>query len=491
MNINYRKNYPYQVNNPKDKDEKNLPEKNTDEQKKDTFQKAAYPASGKINISQVLADFKNTIIAINAPEEIQQEVNLYLSLVERESSKETPSRDIIITNLVNASKISDSYIAGVLKKDSNVVEGWITTLFQQKIDLKANPKEINPDFLLKFPQKAQEKIDKTKAQIEEQKPIESKIETAPQIEEQPLAESIQPAKIEAIKETAKIDDKIEVQSAFELSKTPKEEIRIEVIKPKKTTPFTPINEQDTKAKELLLDARKLKGNSINDTKALNLLNEALGLLSKEDNSNKNIKAALHLERGKVFDKYDYVDYAIRDYFEATKAQDLNLKAQAFYKLANIYDEFKEFDPALNNYLTSVAYSGEADNLNAQTKVLSKIATLYTKQFDLLETINYTDLAIETALDTKDDKIIADTYSTGAQNYQYLGENKRAIENYKNALKAFSRDEESYEQMAYNYEQAAITMEKLGNIAKARKLQERANQYYQKAQLDQELLEQAG
>ena len=221
-----------------------------------------------------------------------------------------------------------------------------------------------------------------------------------------------------------------------------------------------------------------------------MLNETLGLLQQDKNSNQNIKAALHFERGKIFDRYDYVDYAIRDYFESTKAADLNLKAQGFYRLANIYDEFKEFDPALNNYLTSVAYSGEADNLDAQTRVLSKIASLYTKQFDLVETINYTNLAIETAHNTNNDKTIAQTYSTGAQNYQYLGENKRAIENYKNALKAFSRDQESYEQMAYNYEQAALTMEKLGNHTKARKLQERANQYYQKAQLDKELLEQA-
>ena len=38
-------------------------------------------------------------------------------------------------------------------------------------------------------------------------------------------------------------------------------------------------------------------------------------------------------------------------------------------------------------------------------------------------------------------------------------------------------------MAYNYEQAAIVMRKLGNHAKAAKLQLKANQYYQKAQLE--------
>ena len=48
----------------------------------------------------------------------------------------------------------------------------------------------------------------------------------------------------------------------------------------------------------------------------------------------------------------------------------------------------------------------------------------------------------------------------------------------------------YKTMAYNYEQAAIVMRKLGNHAKAAKLQLKANQYYQKAQLSQGQLEQA-
>ena len=65
-------------------------------------------------------------------------------------------------------------------------------------------------------------------------------------------------------------------------------------------------------------------------------------MASDSNSNKNIKAAIHIERGKIFDRYDYVDYALRDYYEATKANDYNLKAQAHYRSAQIYDEFSEF-----------------------------------------------------------------------------------------------------------------------------------------------------
>lgn len=496
ININYRKNQ-YRTNGDKNANAQKQPlnnqQENTQPQPQPQRQQQVSPyANGQINISQVLADFKNTILAINAPQEVQEEVNLYLGLVDRESKKEAPSKDIILTNLRNASKISDNYIATVLNKQSNVVEGWITTLFQQKINLKANPNEINPDFLLKFPQKAQEKIDNAKvdpssvdttpkessaAQKEEQKEVQQ--ETKQEVQQQ--------AKQVVAFEN---DEKFEVKSSIELSQNSQpqlqtkqtEEIQIKEVKPQKTTPFSPLNETDKQARALLAQIKKLPKSASTDTQTLNMLNEALGILSQEENGNANIKAAIHLERGKIFDNYDYVDYALRDYVEATKADDLNLKAHAFYKLANVYDEFKEFPPALENYLSSVAYSGEAENLNAQARVLSKIASLYTKQFDLDETINYTDLAIETALDSQNNNTIAATYSQGAQNYQYLGENKRALENYKNALKAFSREDESYEQMAFNYEQAARAMEKLGNKAKAAKLQLKANQYYQRAQL---------
>ena len=64
---------------------------------------------------------------------VADSVKQYLDLVERESKKETPSRDIITANLKIASKISDSFIARTLNKPSNVVEGWIDALFLQKI----------------------------------------------------------------------------------------------------------------------------------------------------------------------------------------------------------------------------------------------------------------------------------------------------------------------------------------------------------------------
>ena len=504
ININYRKQNISRTNQDEQSSSAQIPvsDNNNQNKKQNTFPNGTKVAidytKGQINISQVLTDFRSTILAINAPQDVSEEVNMYLNLVDKESKKENPSREIVLANLKNASRISDAYIAKSLNKPSNVVEGWIDALFLQKINIKANPDEINPDFLLEFPQKAQAKIDAAKKeQLQEQTaPEQNQFQIQPESAkkaEQIVSKDEQapntPQEI-SIHPNIQQQEKINIESDLEISDSDTKTDGIKITYVAKT-PFSPINELDDKAKALFTQAKKQPDTNQGDTEAINLLNEALGILSQSEEINENIKAAIHFERGKIFDSYDYVDYALRDYWEATKADDLNLKAKAFYKSGQIYDEFKEYSPALDNYLSSVAYSGEADNSKAQACVLSKIASLFTKQYDIENTQNYSDLAIETAITSNSDKTIAKTYSSTAQNYQYLGENDKAIDSYKNALAVFSRTNESPEEIAHNYEQAAIVMEKLGNHAKAVKLQLKANRYYQIAQQQQEPLEQAG
>lgn len=484
-NINFQNQNRYQKQNSEksltQNSQNNPISQENNEQAANTFPNGTKVAidysKGQINISQVLADFRSTIIAINAPDDVKDEVSIYLNLVEKESLKESPSKEIVLSNLKNAAKISDDFIAKSLNKPSNVVEGWIKALFLQNINLKSDPNFINPDFSLTFPQKAQQRIDDAKkAQSDETVELQK---------EMPVAQTSQ---VQNEQQEIKIldDDKIEIQNDFELaqdSPTKENQIQQQEQKFEQSSPFTPYNSTDKEVRQILAQAKALPKTNEGSTQALNLLNEALGMMAQEEDSNENIKAAIHIERGKIFDSYDYVDYALRDYFEATKASELNLKANAFYKTALIYDEFNEFDPALNNYLSSVAYSGEADNTKAQTTVLTKIASLYAKQYDIEQTSNYQDLAIDIAQNTQSSELIAKTYSQSAQNYQYLGDDEKAMDGYKNALAIFSKTNESYEEMAYNYEQAAKVMAKLGNSAKAAKLQLKANKYYQKAQLD--------
>ncbi len=447
---------------------------------------------GQINISQVVTDFKSTIIAINAPENVSEEVNLYLGLVEKESLKDNPSKDIILSNLKNASKICDNYIASSLNKPSKVVEGWIDALFMQKINLKSDPNEINPDFLLEFPKKAQEKIENynsnntsqktflSATQMPHESPKTDEIEARNEITIEPV-QTVTPQEPQIT--TVDIESNIDEFPVEEKGSDFQNDVNTE-------NGFFPLGESDSIARQLFIQAKQEPKNNVGDTNKLNLLNEALGIISKSANVNENIKAAIHFERGKVFDEYDYVDYALRDYHEASRAYDNNLKAQAYFKSGKIYDEFNEFNPALDNYLSCVAYSGQAENYTAQSLALNSIAGLYASKYNSDKTDEYSTLAIDTIQNTNDDKLIAKTYSAVAKNYQQTGDNDKALDGYKNALSVFSRTDESFDEIAHNYEQAAKVMEKLGNKAKALKLQAKADLYYQKALQQQELSEAA-
>ena len=107
----------------------------------------------KINISQVIKDFKNTTEAIGSPDDIKDTVYTYVSLVQKESEKENPNKKIIQSNLKNASQVLDEYITDTLKKPSNVVEGWIDSLFLQNVDYKYDESVINPDYFVNLPKR--------------------------------------------------------------------------------------------------------------------------------------------------------------------------------------------------------------------------------------------------------------------------------------------------------------------------------------------------
>ncbi|MDR1327609.1 MAG: hypothetical protein LBJ74_04305, partial [Heliobacteriaceae bacterium] len=105
-----------------------------------------------INIAQILKDFNNTAVAIGTPQDLRDEVQGYLSLIETQVSKDNPNIRLVKSNLKNASTILDKYISETLNKDSKVVENWVEALFLQQIDYKYNEENVNPQFLVKFPQ---------------------------------------------------------------------------------------------------------------------------------------------------------------------------------------------------------------------------------------------------------------------------------------------------------------------------------------------------
>ena len=509
-----------------------------------------------VNISQIVTDFKSTVIAIGAPEDISQEVNSYLSLVERESKKANPSRDIIYSNLINASKISDNYIYQELSKKKgnapkNVVEGWIDALFKQKVDLKADPTQINPDYQLDIPNKKQVKTaaNETPSQIQEEQPSADVTNQTPSAqvlpddeqtyEPQIFARQISPQDTLDTYESAELpiqddtqtsdlsyyksedsDDTISfktidlpdtqnipVQEVYfeqphtlantdtapDLDEVLNEEVNI--VEPQvlhfASNTKKPIgveyitNEHDRVLSGALKEAKGYLTIDDDPALALETLNDALGEANSD--TNKNLRAALHFERGKIFDDYDYVSYALRDYYEATKTQDNNLKSQAHLKMARIYDDYVDFEPAVEHYQSALGYSGEASNTRAQTKILTEMATMFAQRYDLNSAKMLSELSLDAASESQDTLLLSKTYSAAAKNYEYLGEDFAALDCYKNAFKSLSTledDSEVYELRAQSYEDAAGVMDRLGNVSKSENLLSKARLYRQRAQLAQ-------
>ena len=129
----------------------------------------AAATSNKINIAQILKDFRNTMSAIATPDILREEVEDYLQEIEANTKGEAPSINLVQTDLMNAAAIVDRYISETLNKESKVVSKWLDALFLQRINYRYNDGEVNKAFLVKFPESEQEKRAKAeKAQKEAQ-----------------------------------------------------------------------------------------------------------------------------------------------------------------------------------------------------------------------------------------------------------------------------------------------------------------------------------
>ncbi len=351
----------------------------------------------KINISQILTDFRSTISAIATPPKVAEEIEGYLKIIDTESAKETPNRDIIRSNLKYASQIADNYISETLEKESKVVENWIDALFLQRIVYKANPEDVNEAYKIK------------------------------------------------IEKSAKIEDA--KQRGIE-AKQQKEQHK---------------NEFLAVIKEARAEKTDLKAAFAKYTEALNIA-QKLG--------NAEYIAAAHLERAKILDRCDYPRLAVSEFARATNCDNHNIKTHAHLGLAQIYDDYGEFEGAKENYHQAVAESGEGNNMTGQTLALKGLGSLYADRFDLQNTQMFNDLALMSMEDVQNENIKAKTYKRIADDYSYLGENKKALNYLKLSTEIFNNQQNKSlraENLEKNYTMASDLMEKLGNEPKAKSL----------------------
>lgn len=368
-----------------------------------------------VNIAQIMKDFRSTAKAIGASPELTEEVNTYLSLVEKQVHKEVPDVKLVRSNLKNASTLLDNYITETLQRPSKVVENWIEALFLQKINYRFNEEEINPQFLVKFPN--QKKEDENE---------DSQDENSESNEEDD----------ERNKKTSKVSLNIP---------------------------------QDEKLKSLFIQAKKhVYAN--NSKKAMELFKEALSR-AIEISDNETESKVLY-EIGKIYDKNDYLAQALTSYnksLEATK--DVSVKTKAHYSMAQIYDDVAQFEPAINHYMSSISYAGESENLIAQSTSLTKIGNIYSDEYKK-EAFDFLLEAEALAAETDSSKIKGYVSSNIANSYNKFNEPQNALKYYYTAVKEY-QDAKSPIKVAINYKRAAEVMQDFNNTEKAKSLFKKA------------------
>ena len=408
---------------------------------------AQHARSNRVNIAQILKDFRNTIKAIATPPEIEEQVNKYLQTVNEQVRAERPQVNLIQSNLKIAASLLDKYISETLNKESKVVQNWLDALFLQRIDYNYNENDINPSFLVKFPD---DNDTKKPAQDEEQ------------IVQQETAQPEEQAQITA---APQVEQGIEIE--------PEDLILEEEFTQAKETisqkPNITIIPQDTRLKSLFVEAKKHAFNN-NPQRAMAMFKEAFSR-AEEINDNET-QSRICLEIGKIYDDNDHFAQALNSYNKSLQyTTDVNVKSRAHFSMAQIYDDVNEIEPALKHYFTSISYAGKSDDLIGQSDSLTRMANILTDKYD--ETaFEYYDTARKLIDQTTDNSMKGYVLSNTADACVQFRKNDKALKYYAEAIKNYEKTGVN-EEIALSYKSAAELMISFNCPNKAKSLLKKA------------------
>ena len=391
--------------------------------------------SSNINIAQIIKDFNNTAIAIGTPAELKSKVDKYISLVQDEVTSAHPDTKLVKSNLKNASTILDNYISETLNKKSKVVENWVDALFLQQIDFKYNEEDVNPQFLVKFPEGSLEQENKVK-------------------------------QASAAEQTA---------GAQETAATEETE------KNSQTSALIP---QDKELKSSFLKAKKLTYAN-EPKKAIETYQQAL--VRANEIGDTETESKIFFEIGKIYQKHQYYSQALKSFNMSSKStQDNNIKTKSHYSMAEIYDDVNQITPALDHYFATVSFAGEAENLVAQSTSMAKIGNIYTDMYER-EAFDYFEIADGLAVQTDNSRVKGYVASSTGKAYDRFGEPQEALKLYSHAVQNYI-DADAPAKVAQNYMSAGDIMLEYSSPNKARGLYEKAQAYARKIN-NEELLNQ--
>ncbi|MBR1776767.1 hypothetical protein IJ750_06835 [bacterium] len=415
--------------------------------------------NNRVNIAQILKDFRNTIKAIATPPEIEEQVNRYLIAVEEQVKSERPQVNLVQSNLKIAASLLDKYISDTLHKESKVVQNWLDALFLQKINYQFNAEEINPNFLVKFPNQ-EEKQSTPKKEENIGSNQEDNIQNSAEIEQNTTI-----SQNNVVQSNQQQDQTIEIEPE-ELS------LEEEFAQAKKTISKKPnitIIPQDTKLKSLFVEAKK-HAFANNPQKAMAIFKEAF--LRAETLKDNETQSRICLEIGKIYDDNDHFVQALNSYNRSLQyTTDVNVKSRAHYSMAQIYDDVNQTGAALNHYLTSISYAGKSDDLIGQSDSLTKMANIFTERYDQ-EAFEYYDVARKLVEQTTDCAMKGYVLSNTADACVQFRKGDKALKYYAEAVKNYEKTN-SPEEIAENYRSAAELMIGFNSPNKAKSLLKKA------------------
>ncbi|MBR2429885.1 tetratricopeptide repeat protein [bacterium] len=407
--------------------------------------------SNKVNIAQILKDFRNTIKAIATPPDIVEEVNRYLQIVETQVREPKPQVNLIQSNLKIAASMLDKYISETLNKDSKVVQNWLDALFLQRINYNYDAEEINPTFSVRFPDESP----KAEVPVEENKREE-------QQEEVPKEE----LSIQSNDEINNFKEEIEIEEYIPQS-VEEEFIQAEKIISHK--PNITIIPQDTRLKSLFVEAKK-QAFSNNPQKAMAIFKEAFNRASELKDT--ETQSRICLEIGKIYDDNDFVAQALNSYYKSLQyTTDTDVKSRAHYSMAQIYDDVNEVEQALNHYFTSISYAGNSNDLIGQSDSLTRVANIFTDKYNE-EAFEYYDIARKLIEQTADNNMKGYVLSNTADACVQFRKNDKALKYYAEAVKNYEKTN-AIEEIAQNYKSAAELMIQFNSPNKAKSLLKKA------------------
>jgi tetratricopeptide (TPR) repeat protein len=377
-NIQIKKKSPVDKVTP-DAERKQPPSDNADlnQQKSSSgFKSQIDYTTGSVNISQIIADFKNTLKAIGAPKEINEEVQTYLKLVEIQSGKDQPSQKLIKANLANASSVLDGYISETLNKPSRVVKDWIDALLLQHVEYKTD----------------------------------AAVETS----NASLSEAAEELSVSADSANTIIDadSTNKVQQSYNAN-----------------------SPENLKLESQYKEAGKI-ADSGNYEAALSKYNEILTVAEKQENP--HLESRIYMDKGYIHDVNGDYKNALQSYFvaaqAAARAGDTEIQAQAHYNMASIYDDFGKTDVALAHYYESLSLDGESDNLKGQCLTLNDVGSLYSCEKNYKQALDHFKVGFSLTKEINDEKGKACILSNTAGVFRDLGMDEKALKYYKDSIK---------------------------------------------------------